>query len=152
MPLPKRLVIGFVAAALSVVIFHQGMILLMREIGMLPAAARVWSLALNPWGVPMLLNNCFWGGLYGAVFGAFAPILAPRYRVPMWVAGLLTGILATLVGYFIVAAIKGQPIGGGWVAMAWVRRLMIEGTFGIGIGVIYPQIAGRLLKAPLPRV
>ena len=81
MPMSKRLIIGFIAAALSVVIFHQGMILVLREIGMLPATARVWNLAPNPWGVPVLLNLCFWGGLYGVAFGALAPTLAPRYRI-----------------------------------------------------------------------
>ena len=90
----QRMILGFIAAAISVLIFHQGMILLLREIGMLPAAVRVWNLTPNPFGVPQVLNLCFWGGLYGVAFG----LLAPRFRLPMVVCGLLTGVAAMLVG------------------------------------------------------
>ena len=57
------------------------------------------------------LWNCSSATL-NAAFGA----LAPRIRLPFWLAGLLTGVAAMFVGYFIVAPIKGNPIGGGWVA------------------------------------
>ena len=52
----QRVAVGFLCAALSVATFHQGMILLLREIGMLAPTARVWSFAPNPYGVPVLLN------------------------------------------------------------------------------------------------
>lgn len=143
----QRVILGFVAAAISVLIFHQGMILILREVGMLPPAARVWSFAANPWGVPAIINQCFWGGLYGAAFG----FLSPRFRLPMVVCGFLTGMAAMMVAYFVVAPIKGNPIAGGWVAMAWVRSLLINGSFGIGIGLIFPLLAGRFFLAPLPR-
>ena len=74
----QRMILGFIAAAISVLIFHQGMILLLREIGMLPAAARVWNLAPTPYGVPQVLNLCFWGGLYGVAFGLLAHLGVQR--------------------------------------------------------------------------
>ncbi len=139
--LPIRVILGFVAAVIAVFTFHQGMILLLRETGMLgiPASAKVWNFAANPNGVPAVLNLAFWGGLYGAVFGA----LAPRFTWPLWLCGLLTGFTAALVGFFIVATLKGQPIGGGWVLMSWVRSFTINGCFGLGLGLIYPLIARR---------
>ena len=147
MPMGQRIVVGFLCAALSVVVFHQGMILLLREIGMLAPTARVWSFAANAWGVPALLNQCFWGGLYGAAFGA----LEPRFTLPAWLAGLLTGVAAMLVGFFVVAALKGNPIAGGWNAQSWLRSFLINGGFGIGLGLIWSGVTGRFFPPPLPR-
>jgi hypothetical protein len=143
----QRIILGVLAAILSVLIFHQGMLLLLRETGMLPATVRVWNLRANPWGIPVIVNACLWGSLYGAAFGW----LAPRFRVSMPTAGILTGIVATLVGFFVVATLKGTPIAGGWHAMAWIRSLLIHVSFGLGIGLIYPLLASKLFRPPLPR-
>jgi tetrahydromethanopterin S-methyltransferase subunit C len=134
-----RAILGFVAAVIAVLTFHQGMVLLLRETSLLgiPATAKVWNLAVNPNGVPAIVNLCFWGGLYGAVFGA----LSPRFAWPLWFCGLLTGFIAALVGMFIVPAIKGLPVGGGWALMNWARSFTINGSFGLGLGLIYPLIA-----------
>jgi hypothetical protein len=142
---PQRALLGFLAAAIAVLTFHQGMILFLRSTGQLgiPATAAVWNMSPNPFGVPQILNLCFWGGLYGVVFGIFAP----RFRLPMWFCGFLAGFAAVLVGFFVVAAIKGNPIGGGWVPLAWARSIAINGFFGIGLGLIYPRLARIFLKA-----
>ncbi len=151
MSTPQRIIIGFIAAVLSVLVFHQGMILLLRETGLfgIPRTALVWNLASNPraFGLPALVNQCFWGGLYGAAYG----LLAPRVRLPMWVSGLITGAATTLVGMFIIAAIRGTPIGGGWQLMAWLRGLSIGLSFGLGLWLFYTAIAGRFFAPALPR-
>lgn len=151
MSTPQRIIIGFIAAVLSVLVFHQGMILLLRETGLfgIPRTALVWNLAANPraFGLPALVNQCFWGGLYGAAYG----LIAPRIRLPMWVSGLITGAATTLVGMFIIAAIRGTPIGGGWQLMAWLRGLSIGLSFGLGLWIFYTVIAGRFFRPALPR-
>lgn len=152
MSLPLRLVVGFLCAALSVLTFHQGMLLLLRELGLfgIPPTVLVWNMQPNPraFGLPNILNLCFWGGLYGAAYGA----LAPRITWPAWLSGLAVGVAATLVGFFVVAALRGQPVGGGWQAMAWVRSLVINGTFGIGLGLIWAAVTSRFfLPAPARR-
>ena len=62
-----------------------------------------------PWGVPRTVDLAFWGGLYGIPFGLALPWLRPPY----WLDGLVLGIIAALVGFFIVAPLKGAPVGGG---------------------------------------
>ena len=151
MSTPQRIAIGFIAAVLSVLVFHQGMILLLRETGLfgIPRTALVWNLTANPraFGLPSIINQCFWGGLYGAVFG----LLAPRIRFPLWLWGLIVGASTTLVGMFIVAAIRGTPIGGGWQLMAWVRGLSIGLSFGLGLWLFYTAITTRFFPPALPR-
>ena len=126
MSTPQRIAIGFIAAVLSVLVFHQGMILLMRETGLfgISPTTLVWNIRPNPraFTLPFIVNQCFWGGLYGAVFG----LLAPRVRFPLWLWGLIVGASTTLVGMFVVAAIRGTPIGGGWQLMARPTRRAIS--------------------------
>ena len=96
---------------------------------------------MAPFGVPVIVSLSFWGGLYGAVFG----LLMPRFTWPMWLCGLVLGVIAALVGMFIVAPIKGNPIAGGWQAWPIARSLLINGFWGLGVGVILPLLMPRAL-------
>jgi hypothetical protein len=97
---------------------------------------------IPPLGVPRILNLCFWGGLYGIVFG----LALPRLTAPLWLCGLGLGIIAALVGLLVVPAIKGLPVGAGW-PLGWVRSLLINGCWGLGVGLILP-----LMLRPRPRL
>ncbi len=138
--LPLRAAFGFVAAVLSVLIFHQGMwaalhALALPGLGMPPA----WPTdPIPPWGVPRIVNLCFWGGLYGIVFG----LILPRLTAPLWFRGLCLGIIASLVGLLVVPAIKGLPIGGGF-PQSWVLTFLINGFWGLGVGLILPALLRR---------
>jgi hypothetical protein len=147
----QRLAIGFLAAVLSVIVFHQGMILVLRETGLFgfPRTATVWNLAANPraYGLPTLVNQCFWGGLYGAAFG----LLVGRVRFSPLTLALLTGAATTMVGFFVIAALRGTPIAGGWQLMAWLRGLSIGLSFGLGLWLFYSAITMKYFKPALPR-
>ena len=54
-----------------------------------------------------VLNLCFWGGLYGIVFG----LVMPRLDAPYWLCGLALGIIAALVGLLPGAGDQGTA---GW--------------------------------------
>jgi hypothetical protein len=143
--IPARAALGFIAAALSVLTFHQGMILLLHFTPIPGLQIAAWPYSFNPiapFGVPQILNLCFWGGLYGLVFG----LIHPRLRPPMWLNGLLLGLCAVTVGFFVVPLIKGTPIAGNWVLFNWIRSILINGFFGIGVGIIYPILAGKLFR------
>jgi hypothetical protein len=147
----QRIAIGFLAAVLSVLVFHQGMILLLRETGLfgIPPSTLVWNLNANPraYGLPMLVNQCFWGGLYGAAFG----LLVGRVRIGALPLALLTGAATTMMGFFVIAALRGTPIGGGWQLMAWLRGLSIGLSFGLGLWVFHTAITGKYFRPALPR-
>ena len=133
-----RAVWGFVAAALAVLTFHQAMwaVLHMLDIPGLGMPAPYPMAGVPPWDVPRIVNLCFWGGLYGAVFG----LLLPRFTWPIWLCGLITGCIAALVGLIVVPAIKGGAIGAGWVPLNWVRAFLINGFWGLGLGLILPLL------------
>jgi|UniRef100_A0A8J4M689 hypothetical protein len=137
---PARALLGFIAAVLSVLIFHQAMWAALHLAGMMPAPFPMAPTA--PWGVPKIVSLCFWGGLYGAAFG----LVMPRLSSPLWVRGLVLGIIAALVGMFVVNAIKGLPIGYGFALIPWVDSLLINGFWGIGVGIIAPLLMPRRMR------
>src|ERR1700759_1858248 len=98
---PMRAFLGFVAAAISGLTFHQGIIAVLHSLGWSPFSP-YRTMPVPPWGVPVIADLCFWGGVYGAIFG----LLMPRFTLPLWLCGVILGVIAALVGMFIVAPIK----------------------------------------------
>jgi hypothetical protein len=138
--MPVRVVLGGVSAVLSVLIFHQGMIALLHVLALpgLTVGAPYAMAPVPPYGVPRVVDLCFWGGLYGLVFGALQPVVSR----PLWLAGLWLGLVAVLVGFFVVPAVKGLPVGDA-VVLDWVRSVLINGAWGIGVGLILGLMSRR---------
>jgi hypothetical protein len=71
-------------------------------------------------------------------------LVMPKLTMPPWLSGLILGVLATLVLGFIVAPIKGRPIGFGWVPRTIAVVLVIHGVWGIGVGLIMQMMESRV--------
>ena len=141
---PSRAALGFLTAVLSVLTFHQGMILLLHFTPIPGIQIAGWPYSFSPippFGVPQIFNLCFWGGLYGLVFG----LIEPKLSAPLWRNGLLLGLCAVMVGFFVVPLIKNTPLGGGWIVGNWIRSILINGCFGLGVGILYPVLRRRIL-------
>jgi hypothetical protein len=141
----KRIVYGFGAAVISVLIFHQGMWAILHYLA-LPGLGTPPPFpidAVPPLGVPRIVSLCFWGGVWGALFGA----VWRGPRASNWWAGIILGVAAALFGLFVVAAIKGLPIGGGWVLKNWIRSLLINGTWGLGVGLILAALPDQTVES-----
>ena len=136
-----RAVLGFVAAALSVLIFHQGAWALFHAGGLMPPPYPMGP--VPPWGVPQTVDFCFWAGLYGAVYG----LVLPRLAMPAWLSGLLLGVIATLVLWFVVAPLKGRPIGFGWSVRGTIVVFVIHAVWGVGVGLILALFRVRAPRA-----
>ena len=132
MPAPVRAALGFLAAALSVLTFHQGAWWAFHQAGLMPPPYPVAP--VPPLGVPQIASLAFWGGLYGAVFG----LLMPRMAGPRVAWGLGFGVLAMLVGLVVVGPLKGRPVS--LDAVGLLRSLCINGAWGIGVGLIAPLL------------
>jgi hypothetical protein len=129
---PKTLLFGFVAGSLSVVVFHQGMVFLLYLMSQTPNFP--WNLkgSVGPMGVPVLVNQMFWGGLWGigfAAIGHLIPIANTALRGAVY--GLLGPFL--LGGGFLVPLIKQTG------PMFW----LIGAAFGVGIALIMKVLEKR---------
>jgi hypothetical protein len=141
----RALVLGFLAGALAVATFHQGMVFMLSTIGLIQSP--VYSLrGVPPFGVPTILNQMFWGGLWGMLFTAIADTL------PQWPRLLLGGVFGVLgpvlASWFVVAPLKGLPLAAGWVPQRMLASVLINGCWGIGMVLIY---AGLRSWAARPR-
>jgi hypothetical protein len=139
----RTLIIGFVAGAISVLVFHQGMILilyLMKQTSNFP-----WNLApmKGPFPVPALLNSMFWGGLWGVAFAAFAHLIPVAHNI-------LRGVVFGLLGPFLLGNGILVPLLKGtgqffwtWPAPRYIISALIGAAFGAGLAVIMRAIARR---------
>ena len=99
MPAPgfsvRNLLLGFIAGAIAVAIFHQTIIYVLATAGMLPATSIPWNMkAYGPLGVPTIVNSMFWGGMWGALFGGIWDKLPGG---AMWLRGLIYGLFIVVV-------------------------------------------------------
>ncbi|MEQ1650207.1 MAG: hypothetical protein ABL898_16630 [Hyphomicrobiaceae bacterium] len=145
--LSKRVLIGIIAAVLSVVVFHQGVVWGITQAGL--AKLEPWSMkAVAPYGVPTILNSMFWGGLWGALFGAIVHTLPGG---ALWLRGLIYGLGVLVVSnWILLPLIKGSVFGlpnqvyfSGGVPLRMMIGAMILGGFGIGLGLLYGALGGR---------
>jgi hypothetical protein len=129
----RLVVVGFLAGAISVFVFHQGFILIAWQLGLLPNAP--YSLAPTaPLGVPRVISAAFWGGLWGILLA----LLLERLRRTdwLWVGILFGGILLPLVGILVVAPLKGGDVAWPESAMLF-RSFIINGVWGLGAALLY---------------
>lgn len=135
-----RIIGGFVAGALSVLVFHQGVVLLANQWGLGPPA---YSLApTSPFGVPQLVSSAFWGGLWGILWAVIASRLESGSRFGF--AFLFGAILPPLVVVALVVPLRG---GDPRVFLEPARLaflLLVHGIFGFGIEVFLRLGRGRL--------
>jgi hypothetical protein len=130
--LPRWMIVGFIAGALSVLLFHQGAAALLHALELTPRAP--YSLQpTRPLGVPHLTSIVFWGGVWGVVLAA---TLARLEGARLVVAATLFGaILPTLVAWFVVAPVKGQPVAAGFAPAAMLIGPIVNAAWGLGTGL-----------------
>jgi hypothetical protein len=131
MTLTRWLIAGFLAGAVSVLLFHQGMVALLHLIDAIPRPP--YSTApTQPWGVPQIWSTAFWGGVWGI---ALAAALRRMDGARLIMAAVVFGVvLPTLVAWFIVAPLKGQPMASGFVPGRMLIGPIVNGAWGVGVG------------------
>jgi hypothetical protein len=143
-----RVLLGFAAGSLSHVIFQGALGSVYFAAGMIPSLP--WSLAPQPpFGVPTTVNFAFWAGLWGIAYALLEPRLTPH--VGRIGAGLLFGVAAMLVRWFIVLPLKGAPIVEGFDPNLVVVFTGFHLIYGIGLAVIFGaglSLAASLVQAP----
>jgi hypothetical protein len=136
-----RLLLGFVAAFLATLTFHQIGIWGLHAVGL--TGAIPWTTTpIPPFGVPSVISLAFWGGVWGILFVLIERFLA-RSPGGYWVGATLFGaIVPTLVLMFVVFPLKGRPLGGGFAWQLIVTLLIAHGLWGLGTAVFLGVLSG----------
>lgn len=89
---------------------------------------------MPPFGVPVVVSAAFWGGVWGI---PLAFVLARFRGLGYWAAGLLFGALVVTSGaWFVVAPLKGLPLGFDFGAARVVLGLTVNGAWGLGTALL----------------
>ena len=132
--------IAFVSGFLSVLIFHQPMLIILKAIALAPDKLTPYAIASNSLGVPRVFSLAFWGGIWGLVL---AIAVTWTRGIGYWLSGLIIGALGpSLVNWFVVQPIKGEPVGGGWAIPGVLTSLIINGVWGLGTVLLF-RLLGR---------
>src|SRR5881227_1340745 len=130
--LSRWLVVGFLAGAAAVLLFHQSALALLHSLQLARSAPFSFT-PTKPFGVPQLWSLAFWGGVWGIVLAA---ALARLDGVRLIVATTLLGAVApTLIAWFVVAPLKGQPLAAGWAPAAMAIGPVVNAAWGLGTGI-----------------
>lgn len=141
----RNLVVGFVGGVLAVAVFHQSAVYLIGLAGF--GETSVYSFRPTyPLGVPRVMSQMFWGGLWGILFATIVDHRPSHWPVAAF--GIVFGVVVpTLFGIFVVTPMRGQAI----VTVLTIRRLgpaiLINGTFGLGLALIFDRLR-RLVSGP----
>ena len=128
----RWLIVGFVSGAVAVLVFHQGALALLHAVGLAPRAPFSFE-PTQPWGVPQITSLAFWGGVWGILLAA---AVARLHWIAVISAAVLFGaVFPTLVAWFIVAPLKGQPVAAGFVPAAMMIGPIVNAAWGLGTGL-----------------
>jgi hypothetical protein len=131
---------GFIFGFLAVLVFHQGAFGLLNAVGLTPIAPHPMD-PTEPFGVPRFWSLAAWGGLWGVLLAAAVHRL---HGIRLVFAGALFGLVVpTLAAWFIVPAIKGQPLAAGFVPEAMAVGLIVNAAWGLGTGLGLAALSGR---------
>ena len=129
---PRWIIVALLSGAASVLVFHQGALALLNAAELTDRAAYSMQGA-PPFGVPQVWSLAFWGAVWGVLL---AFLLRPLGGAPLVVAATVFGaLLPTLVAWFLVAPLKGQPMAAGFVLTAMAVSVFLNAAWGLGTGL-----------------
>lgn len=126
---------AFIAGFVSTLTFHQGLLWVFVQAGLMDAMP--WNMTpAPPFSVPDVISLAFWGGLWGIVIWLLIRnALAAGYYVG---AIILGAIGPTLVYLTLVQWFKGQPVDAiveSWSLYGLGIGLALNGAWGLGLAV-----------------
>ena len=137
-----RMLLGFVAAFVATLVFHQIGVELCHLIGLTPSTPYSFK-AVPPFGVPQVISLAFWGGVWGFVFVWIEPWLA-RSPGGYWAGAIIFGaMIPTVFSWLVVAPIKGLPLGYGFHFPRLLVGPIVNGLWGLGTGLFLQLLTSR---------
>lgn len=117
---------AFVAGLIATLVFHQGAVALLHVLGLSARGAYVVD-PTGPLHAPAVLSLAFWGGVWGV--SLYAVLSRIRGEAQYWLVALGFGAaLPSVVAWFVVLPLKGQPAAGGWQPAVLLIALVVNGA------------------------
>jgi hypothetical protein len=143
---------AFVTGAVAVLIFHQPTLAVLHAAGLTPSSAYPMR-PTKPFGAPVIVSLTFWGGAWSILIAWVLTRVPNDWRY--WVGAALLGAFPpTLTSWFIIFPMKGLPFGGGAASVGMLNALVVNGMWGLGLGLLWRFVPGTLRFAhavPGPR-
>jgi len=134
-----RILKPFAAGLVAVLTFHQGALAALHALGVTERTAYVLT-PTAPLGVPQVLSAAFWGGVWAVVLWPIATRLAARTG---WIMGVgLLAVAPSLIAWFLVAPLKGQPMTTVLQATVMTTSLLVNGAWGVGLVLLMKRAMG----------
>ncbi len=124
---------AFLAGFLSTLIFHQGLLALLHAAGKTDRAAYALT-PTRPLQVPAVISLAFWGGVWGILL--WLAIRGFGGAAHWALAAVIGAIAPSLVAFFVVFPLKGQPVAGGWRSEMLIGALILNGAWGLGVALL----------------
>ncbi len=149
-----RIVIGFIAAVLAVLLVHQPIIWGFIKAGLITAPPNgpvplVYNMAafggapvavanafksLGLPGFPVLFNLMFWGGLWGVGYA----LVNTKLPGPALVKGVIYGLfMLVIANWIVIPQLRGVPMFAGMVPVRMAVGATINIGFCVGLALIY---------------
>jgi hypothetical protein len=87
-----------------------------------------------PFGIPQIWSLAFWGAVWGLVL---AFVTRRLDGPPLVFAAIGFGaVVPTIVAWFVVAPLKGQPMAAGFDEAAMATGILVNAAWGLGTGAL----------------
>ena len=128
----KIIILGFIAGFLSTLIFHQGVLEVLFQLGVVPKAPYVMT-ATQPFAIPAFISLAFWGGIWGIIPAVIFKHNSIKftYWLKLFIFG---GVFPPLCAVLVVFPLKGIVMNYTPATIALI--FMINAIWGIGTGII----------------
>ena len=134
----NRVFLGCVAGALSILAFHQTTLQIFYWLGW--AAHPAFRIAhVPPFDAPLVASITFWGAVYGGMFG----LLSAFTRISVWLRGIIAGLCAMTLSWFVFLPLMGHPAAFGWQTGPMVRSFVAYQMWGLGLALVFPLLFPR---------
>jgi hypothetical protein len=138
---------AFLAGFLSTLVFHQGLLALLHASGATDRKAFTMA-PTPPLGVPAVISLAFWGGIWGILLWL---AIRSSAGAAYWLLAIVLGALApSIIAFFVVFPLKGQPVAGGWQPAILVGALLLNGAWGFGVALFQRLFGSGAAVAPRP--
>lgn len=128
----KIIFIGFIAGFVSTIVFHQGILEILFQFGIIPKAPYAMT-PTKPFAIPAFISLAFWGGIWGIIPAVIFKHNSVKfaYWLKLFIFG---GIFPPLCAALVVFPLKGIVMN--YTPPTIFLMFMINAIWGIGTGVV----------------